>query len=158
MNELGFPLKIFERDTDDICILVDHDARYVWGDAKKQDKERKDQTRKFCNWIRKTFPHVPTEFRYCGTKEVWYNRGRWNRRRVIVNSDKHFVAYGLKRNELMMIKLAWIYKTIPCRLKGTSHPDPNAYAIDAPQGFRPTDALKARIENKTKVKPVKVDD
>jgi hypothetical protein len=155
MQELDYPIRILERGPDDFCILVPHDSLTYWKD--KERKEKANKTRAFCNWLRKTFPHVPTEFRYVNTKQVRVGRGSyWSRRRFkTVNCDKHFVAYGLKGSELMMVKLAWQFTSQPCRLKTATHPDPSAYAIEAPAGFRPSDALVKRIENKTKAKPVR---
>jgi len=153
-NELHFPVRLLERGPDDFCILVSHEPNLAWGEAKQAGEERRNKTRSFCNWIRKTFPHVPTEFRYVNTRVVRIRgRNTWGYRSATrtINCDKHFVAYGLKKNELMMTKLAWVFKTQPVCL-ATGPCIEGSFTVNAPGGFRPSDELKKRIEAKTKPK------
>lgn len=156
MQELDFPVRLHERGDDDFVIMVPH-TEASWHN-REAHKEKTNKTRSFCNWIRRTFPHVPTEFRYCSTKQVRFTTGGyWNRQRwKTVNCDKHFVAYGLTKSELMMVKLAWIYKTQIAVQKASGNKPEGAYEFSMPAGVRPTDALKKRLEKKTKAKQVKV--
>lgn len=155
MQQLDYPIRILERGPDDLCILVPHDSLTYWKDTERKTKANK--TREFCNWLRKQFPDVPTEFRYVNTKQVrvsrrstWYGGARYK----TVNCDKHFVAYGLTKNQMLMVKLAWQFETQKCR-KESSPSDPEAFTINGIKPFKPTDVLQARLDNKTKAKPVK---
>ena len=154
MQQLDYPIRILERGPDDLCVLVPHDSLVSWKDV---GKEKANKTRAFCNWLRKQFPDVPTEFRYVNTKQVRVSR-RSNfyggARYKTVNCDKHFVAYGLTKNQMLMVKLAWQFETQLAR-KESSPSDPKAYTIKGIKPFKPTDVLQARLDNKTKVKPVK---
>lgn len=152
MNQLDFPVRIFERDANDYCILVPHEDISRWHN--EAAKESANKTRAFCNWIRKQFPHVPTEFRFVNTKRVRIHgrRSIWATPRYRqAGCDKHFVAYGLTKAELMMIKLAWQFKSQPVRL-ATGPTIPDSFTVDAPGGFRPSDALKKRIEKNARAK------
>lgn len=154
MQTLAYPVRILEQDSN-ISIFVPHDSLTQWRD--QQGKSNRDKTREFCNWIRKQFPHVPTEFRYVNTKRVGiYGAKSWSIRRYrTVKCDKHFVAYGLTKNELMLIKLSWQFVTQPVRL--STDPDiPGSFTIETSGGFQPSDTLLARLEKKTKAKPVRV--
>lgn len=157
MQELDFPVRLLTRSEDDIVLMVAHDGITSWYN-KAEQKQRADKTREFCNWIRKTFPHVPTEFRYLGHKRVRNYRYRSYSTCAYrtVNSDKHFVAYGLKRNELMMIKLAFSYQTQVAEISGPDKHTAGAYIIERFDEIVPTRALEKRLAKDIKAKPVKL--
>lgn len=151
-NQLHFDLRILTRSEDDLVILVPHeDARWI---TREGDQSRTNQTRQFCNWIRKQFPDIPTEFRYVNKK--WsYTRGKnyWSMSRARrVNCDKHFVAYGLTRSQFMMIKLAWQFKTIPVLISGDEITANTYFTVMG--DLQPTDALRERMSKKTRFKPI----
>jgi hypothetical protein len=102
MQELSFPLKIHVRRNGMRVIFVEHEqyGRYV----SESDRARQDQTRYFCNWIRKTFPSLPTEYRSTCKS--------WNRFEL---KHRHFAAYDVTPKEFMMIKLAFGFKTLKVR-------------------------------------------
>jgi len=154
MNELHFPLRVLENEDGTVTLLVSHEDNHSWGSAKAAQTEQRDKTRRFCNWIRKQYPHIPTEFRYLGKKQVRDVRSRWCTRFRVVNTDKHFVAYNMAKNELLMIKLAWTFKTQKAELSGDRH-EPGIYVIGLDE-VKPTPALVGRIANKTKAKLVKL--
>lgn len=158
MQTLDFPIRILERENGDVCILVSHEDQVYY--KNEANREKANHTRAFCNWVRKQFPHVPTEFRFVNTKSVSIrSRSIWGYgipRSRTVNCDKHFVAYDLTKSELMLIKLAWQFQTQPVRL-ATTPPIENSFTINAFGGLRPTDALKKRIENKTRAKLLSTD-
>lgn len=148
-NELDFPLRIYEKGPDEFVLLVPHEPA-EWGN-KKAHLEKTNKTRSFCNWIRKQFPDTPTEFRYMRKERVRDYRYRaWSVRYKTINTDKHFVAYGLTKNQMLMIKLAWVYKSQPVKIEGL-----DKYQADDvvfPEIPEPTEALVERMKNK---KPAK---
>lgn len=149
-NQLHFDLRILTRSEDDLVILVPHeDARWI---SRENDQDRTNQTRQFCNWIRKQFPDIPTEFRYVNKK--WSTVGGWGRipRARRVNCDKHFVAYGLTRSQFMMVKLAWQFKSIPVLVSGGDIPASTYFTVMG--DLQPTDVLKERISKKVRFKPI----
>lgn len=154
MQTLDFPIRILERGPDDLCILVAHEPlNYHHPEAKEKAKK----TREFCNWIRKQFPKVPTEFRYVNKKSVRHSGRKWwqHARRKTVNCDKNFIAYGLSRSEMMLIKLAWSFKTQPIRFETDPTITSNHFVIQG-STLDPSEALKKRIEKNTKVKAVRL--
>jgi len=146
-NELDFPLRIYEKGPDELVLLVAHEAA-DWHN-RAAHKAKTNKTRMFCNWLRKQFPDVPTEFRYMRKERVRDYRYRgWSVRYKTVNSDKHFVAYGLTKNQLLMIKLAWVYKTQNVKIEGQ-----DSYGTDDvvfPWVPEPTEELLTRLKNKKK--------
>lgn len=150
MNDLGFPLRIYEKSPDEFVLLIAHEEA-DWNN-KAAHKERTNKTRRFCNWLRKQFPDVPTEFRYMRKERVRDYRYRgWSVRYKTINADKHFVAYGLTKNQLLMIKLAWSYKTQTVKIEGLdSYNTDDVVFPDVPE---PTEALLKRLKDK---KPTKM--
>lgn len=155
MNELHFPLRVLENKDGTVTLLVKHQDVNAWGSTKQVLLEQTNKTRAFCNWIRKQYPHVPTEFRYLGKKQVRDRRSRWAFRYRTVNTEKHFVAYNMAKNELLMIKLAWTFKTQKAELSADKH-DPDAYVIELTE-VAPTSALLKRIADKSRTKLLKTD-
>ena len=157
MQTLDFPIRILEREDGNVCILVSHEDQVYYKNA--ANREKANHTRAFCNWLRKQFPHVPTEFRFVNTKQVRVHgrRSVWSAPRYrTAGCDKHFIAYDLTKNELLMVKLAWQFQTQPVRL-ATCPPIDGSFTINAPGGFRPSDALKKRMEAKTRTKLLSTD-
>jgi hypothetical protein len=154
MQTLAYPIRILEQDSK-FSILVPHDSLSQWRDT--EGKTNRNKTREFCNWIRRQFSHIPTEFRYVNTKQVRIPGSKsWSIRRFkTVKCDKHFIAYNLSKTELMLIKLSWQFSTQPVRLQNDPA-DPLAFTIDSPGIFGPSNALLARLEKNTKAKPVRV--
>lgn len=158
-NELYVDVRLYEKEDGTTVLMVSHEPQDYF--IRTKHPEFAKQTRKFCNWIRKTFPHVPTEFRYVNTRQVRYPLGSyWNRNynTRTVNCDKHFVAYGLQKSELMMIKLAWIYKTEKIYLTSLPSGVTDGYLLKKSSSLEPTEALKQRLEKNTRTKLLKVDD
>ena len=152
MQTLDFPIRILERENGDVCILVSHEDQVYY--KNEANREKANHTREFCNWIRKQFPHVPTEFRFVNTKRVRIHgrRSAWSAPRYrIAGCDKHFIAYDMTKAELMLTKLSWQFQSQPVRL-ATGPPIEKSFTINAPGGFRPSEALKKRIEKKTRAK------
>jgi hypothetical protein len=151
MNQLGFPLRILERGEDDICILVSHEPGNSYD---KDRRERAAHTKTFCDWLRRQFPQVLTEFRYVNTKQVRIRGGNawsYHRRYRTAGCDKHFVAYGLTRAQLMFVKLAWQFQSQPVRLADFPIYD-GSFTIMLPGGLRPSDALNRRLKAKAEAK------
>jgi hypothetical protein len=98
MQELSFPLKVHVRRNGKRVIFVAHEHL---GRHQKAIRAKQDDTRYFVNWIRATFPDLPTEYR--STNNTMY---RWNA------AERHFVAYDVTPAEFIMIKLAFKFKTI----------------------------------------------
>ena len=105
MQQLSFPLKIHVRKNGLRVIFVEHVN--LGHHRLKLERPKQDETRAFCNWIRSTFPDLPTEFKAA-------NRSSYRRRRYDP-AERHFVAYDLTPNEFMMIKLAFGFETIKVR-------------------------------------------
>jgi len=155
MNELHFPLRVLENDDGTVTLLVKHQDVTSWGQHKQTLLAQTDKTRAFCNWIRKQYPHIPTEFRYLAKKQIRDYRSRWCTRYRTVNTDKHFVAYHMAKNELLMIKLAWSFTTQRAEYGGESSQTPGAYLVELDK-LEPTPALIERLAKKIKAKPVKL--
>lgn len=146
-NELHFPIRLYENDPDDILLMVSHES-FTYGD-KKAHNERADRTREFCNWLRKQFPQVATEFRYIGKERIRDPRySYWTARYKTINTDKHFLAYGLTRAQLMLIKLAWVFKTQNVKLSGFDKYESGDYILDEIPA--PSPELIARMASKKK--------
>lgn len=99
MQKLSFPLKIHVRKNGLRVIFVAHE--HMGRHRLKTERPKQDDTRNFCNWIRQTFPDVPTEYR--STAKTTY---RWD------PANRHFVAYDITPKEFMMIKLAFSFETV----------------------------------------------
>lgn len=165
-NELGFPLRIYENDPDDIILMVPHDPSTSWIYtlnglcSVSEAAEYTKRTRRFCNWLRKQFPDVPTEFRYVNKTRVpdyRYRRSIWGgpSRHKTVNSDKHFVAYGLTRQQMLMIKLAWVFETHVVKIKNGIDTESADFLLD--KVIVPSAELKKRMANpKRKIKMLDV--
>lgn len=151
-NQLHFPVRIYEDETgNDFILMVPHEDKQ-WSN-RVTHIENTNLTRQFCNWIRKQFPDVPTEFRFVNQR--WASRRRTSYSipvAVRVNCDKHFVVYGLTKNQMLMIKLAWMFETQQIAVAGESRYSTNVYVIDKLPV--PSDALRKRMENKTKPKAI----
>lgn len=143
MNELDYTLRILERGEDDLVLMVPHEVNDAWGNTKEQIAARKAKTKLFCDWIRKQFPHVPTEFRYVNKRRVRDHRYRHWARYKTINTDKHFVAYGLTKGEMMIIKLSWSFQQQVARLY-RSPPVDKSFVIELDE-FLPTEALTKRL-------------
>lgn len=127
MQELAFPLKIHVRRNGLRVIFVEHEHYGRW--VSEADRARQDQTRYFCNWIRKTFPSLPTEYR--STYKPW---DRYELK------HRHFAAYDVTPKEFMMIKLAFGFKTLKVRftkskVKGKHwlSKQPYCYEVNTPE-------------------------
>lgn len=153
MNHLDFPIRLVERPEGDFCLMISHDPVDGFHKEKRQSSAKK--TRSFCNWFRKQFPHIPNEFRYINTKRSKVS-GTWYRPRFrTVNCDKHFVAYGVSKSDLMIIKLSWAFKVQLVR-HVSDPPLTDAFTMNESLVPKPSKALSKKIENNTGFKSLTI--
>jgi hypothetical protein len=98
-----------ELSPDHIVLMVSHPngtSRYY----AQEEKEKREMTRRFVTWLRKTFPEVATEYR--PTVDGYY--ARYDGKRV-------FAAYGLTKKQFMLIKLSWRYDERKINIDGSNY-------------------------------------
>jgi hypothetical protein len=157
VNTLDFPLYILENEDGTSTIMVHHDQVGSWNSAHNlTERAKTNNTRKFCNWIRMNLKEVPTEFRYMSKKRVRDYRYRsWSVRYKTINDDKCFVAYNVSRNDMMRIKLAWVFTTKKAELGGKASYAGDVWALDQTEPLEPSETLKKRMADKVAPKKVK---
>lgn len=153
MNKLDFPIRIYERSEDDLVIMIPHDPVNDYFDE-VQKKAKTDHTRQFVNWLRKQFPDVLTEFKYLNKRLGAAKNRNWYGYccRPMVNCDRHFVAYGISKQQMLLIKLSWQFQTEMAYLESNK----GGYAISIEPS--PSPELLKRIEDKKRTKLLKTGD
>jgi len=151
MNIVSRPVRVLENKDGTMTIMVPHQP----GQYGQANKEAADNTREFCNWIRKNLTDVPTEFRYMQQQRVRDYKYRYWHRYKTINTDKCFVAYSISRNDMMRLRLAWTYSVVKTELSGKDSYETGVFVLDHDSEPTPSNSLKARWE-KGKPKPVKL--
>lgn len=96
MEDLYYCLKYVKTPEGNFTIFISHPNGTPNSRWYSKEKERvvanRAKTTKFAKWLRKTYPHIITEFR--GLHSHWYD------------TKRHFVAYDLSPKEFVYLKLA----------------------------------------------------
>lgn len=150
MNELKFPLKIYKQRNGKYVLAVQH--------VTSAGRALTDPTRRFANWIRGQCPDVITEFKDITTYTPYVGYTDWRGYYRV----RHFVAYDVPANTLLLLKLSWQYKaqqmnrqTLKYDATGRRYPkDQKSYfPVGAEQ---PTSEALKRVTEKRRVKPLPV--